>query len=364
MKRTILTFTLAALALVSPLAFGQTSGGVATVPGQVYSTQLNPATAVTSEAGAVTNPSSNFIINVTGGPVICPAGDLQYMNSSQLTLNASTTYLLVWNCLNEQLYVKTGVTGPGSPSTSSGTYQNYPGTPTNLLFADWNRGELALNTIVCGSTNCGNTSNGTLTDQRSASNFPIVTDWTEFVPAVGACSSTVSGNSTGTNGNTVVGASSISVVQAQTSVTGTNTHTYNCHIPLPTKLTAGKGVVAVNDVTWFYGVQTTNLGTQSTADWTAGSITLPAAGASETPSTVTPVALGGTITLTPLVASFNTATTTAGAFYSEKIGFGTPFALNTDLYDPNFTITLVLAATSAQITNTPGFNVHYAFIPF
>jgi hypothetical protein len=355
------------LAALASLAFAQ---GVATVPGQIISSQLNPATVTTSAAGTVSNPSSNFIIDVTGGPIVCPGGDLQYMNASQLTLNASTTYLLVWNCYNlPSLYVKTGVTGPGSPSTSSGTYQNYPGTPTNLLYADPTKGELAINTIVCGSTNCGNTSNGSLTDNRTAANFPIVTDWFEFVPA-GACAGTVSGNSTGTNGSTVVG--SVAVVQDDTSASGTNTHTYLCHIPLPSKTTANKGVVNILDATFFYGVQTAALGTQA-ATLASGylngvavfqSTAFPAAGASETASSAYARADTGTAAWTPAVASFNTATTTAGQFYSEKFAPGSTLTLDTDLSDLMLVVTLQCAATTATITNTPGFIVHYAFIPF
>jgi len=88
-----------------------------------------------------------------------------------MTLNANNTYLLVWNGVNEQLYVKQAVTGPGSPSASSGTFVNVPGQPNASLFAVPGV-EVPLNTIVCGTTNCGNTANGSLTDVRPLSAFP------------------------------------------------------------------------------------------------------------------------------------------------------------------------------------------------
>jgi hypothetical protein len=351
-------------ALAAPLAFGQ---GVTTVVGQTFPSQLNPATAITSQAGAVTNPSSNFVINITGGPIVCVGGELQYINAAQMTLTANTTNLLVYNCAtNPPLYTKTAVTGPGSNGTSQ---LNQPGNPTSLLFATPGV-ETALATIVCGSTNCGNTSNGSITDNRNVNNFPIITDWFEFVPAP-ACAGSVSGNSTGTNGTTTAGG--VAVVQDQTSATGTNTHTYSCHIPLPSKLTANKGVVNVLDATFFYGVQTAALGTQvaTLASGTLNTVAVfqstafPTPAASETASSAYARADSGTAVLTPVVASFNTATTTAGQFYSEKFApaAGT-LSLNTDLSDVMLVVTLQCAATTATITNSPGFIVHYAFIPF
>jgi hypothetical protein len=363
-KHKLAVFALLAAVLTSA-AFGQ----VATVVGQTNPSQLNPATATTSQAGAVTNPSSNFIINISPGPVACGGGELHYLNASQMTLQANTTNLLVYACNNAaHLYAKQAVTGPGSPSTSSGASLNSPGTPTSLLFAA--PGEYSIATVVCGATNCGNTSNGTITDNRVAGEFPIITDWFEFVPAP-ACAGSVSGNSTGTNGTTTVG--SVAVVQDDTSASGTNTHTYMCHIPLPSKLTANHGVVNILDATFFYGVQSAALGTQAAtlASGTLNSVAVfqstafPAAAASETASAAYARADTGTAVFTPAVASFNTATTTAGQFYSEKFApaAGT-LSLNTDLSDVMLVVTLQCAATTATITNTPGFIVHYAFIPF
>lgn len=199
-----------------------------------------------------------------------------------------------------------------------------------------------------------------------ASQWENVVDTLLFVPA-SACVSSVSGNSTGTNGLTSTGASVTAVMQAQTSATGTNTHTYSCAIPVPTRVNVSRAAYLA-DVTFFYGVQGTALGTQVTtlASGTLnsvivfGKITMPTAGASETASTVAPVrADAGTAAWTPAVASFNTATTTAGAFYSEKFAPATPFALAADGTQYLINIALLGTATSATTTNTPGFLVHY-----
>lgn len=188
-----------------------------------------------------------------------------------------------------------------------------------------------------------------------------------------ACKSSVSGNSTGTNGATSAGTSLLGVEQAQTSATGTNTHTYVCNIQLPSYL-YGRGAV-ITDVVFYYGVQTTALGTQvaTLASGTINSQTVfsyidyPAAGASETASTVAPVrADSGTLVIAPVVASFNVATTTAGGFYSAKFtpASGIPYPVSaTDRRQLLFAVALLNTATSATITNSPGFAVHYAYKP-
>lgn len=185
----------------------------------------------------------------------------------------------------------------------------------------------------------------------------------------GACATGVSGNGSGTQQLTTVGASFAPVIQASTSGVGTNTHTFTCNIAPPTYLvTSGTGVV-ITDATFFYGVQTTGLGTQAAvlASGTMNGVIvfsyvdLPTAGASETPSTVTPVrADSGTLTIAPAVASFNVATTTAGAFYSAKFtpasGTLVHKTVNRALW---MVVSLLNTATSATVTNSPGVLVHY-----
>ncbi len=178
----------------------------------------------------------------------------------------------------------------------------------------------------------------------------------------GACQQVVSGNSTGTNGQTVVGASNTPVIMSSTSASGTNTHSYLCNISPVVRPSY------VVDATFYYGVDVSSLGTQANvlASGTLngsivfGSITYPSPGASETPSSVTPVrADSGTLTIAPVVASFNVTSTTAGSFYSVKFTPASPIAVTADHVQLLLTVTLQAAATTATITDSPGVFVRY-----
>lgn len=146
-------------------------GGVATVVGGVSAINQFGAAVSTGVAGAVTNPASNFVMNVAGGAVYF-GGNVQTIAHSTLTLPASSTNLIVWNGFKEQLYSKQAVTGPGSQGTNA---INGPGFPTALLFADPNQGEIPLATVVCNATACGNGGNGSITDNRPLAAFPMGT---------------------------------------------------------------------------------------------------------------------------------------------------------------------------------------------
>lgn len=184
----------------------------------------------------------------------------------------------------------------------------------------------------------------------------------------GGCFSAVSGNASGTNGLTVAGTSSTPVIQASTSATGTNTHTYVCNISPPNAvITTGAGI-AIVDAVFMYGVQTSNLGTQAAtlasgtmnSSTVFSSITYPTPAAAETPTTVAPArADSGTLVIAPVVGSANVATTTAGAFYSTRFTPATPVVWETDLKQLLLTVTLQAAATSATVTNSPGVLVHF-----
>lgn len=143
-------------------------GGVTTIVGATQAINQFAPTTATGQAGSVTNPSSNFVVQVQAGPIYY-GGNEQFLAQSQMTLPASSTNLIVWNGLREQLYAKQAVTGPGSNGTSA---INGPGNPATLLFADPNQGEIALATVVCNATACGNGGNGTITDNRTTTNFP------------------------------------------------------------------------------------------------------------------------------------------------------------------------------------------------
>jgi len=139
--------------------------GATQVPGfaamSVNSTSFSPAVTA-GAAGTVTNPASNFLIQVDGGPVFCSGGE-DSIAESNITLNASTTYLIVYNCVSGAVYAKVGVTAPGTQSPDQ------PGVPPKLLFPLPN--EVSLATVVCNATACGN-GGGSITDSRTATNFP------------------------------------------------------------------------------------------------------------------------------------------------------------------------------------------------
>lgn len=113
----------------------------------------------TGAAGTVTNPGGALVVQVDGGPVWCAGGQDQ-IPEDNVTLTASNTFLIVYNCQQNLVYAKTAVTAPGTPSP------NQPGVPATLLFASF--GEVPLATVVCGASSCG-----TITDNRPLGAFPI-----------------------------------------------------------------------------------------------------------------------------------------------------------------------------------------------
>lgn len=212
--------------------------------------------------------------------------------------------------------------------------------------------------------------------QCTASTWMNVIDGIEFVQASSCAYSTSGGTlatpTFGAAGNTALGLINASatitpVYQIATTSSGTATNTLTCQVPVPSRVNAARGSYLV-DATFFYGVQQTGLGTQ-VAVLASGTmngqavftkVALPVAAASETASTVTPVrADAGTLLITPVVASSNVATTTAGGFYSVKFTPATPIALTTDLTAYYVNATFLATASSATTINTPGMLIHY-----
>jgi hypothetical protein len=141
--------------------------GAAQVPGFAAAATNASAPAAIGNALAVTNPASNFLVLVQGGPLYCN-GALAEIGQSTIQLAASTTYLIVGNCAQQVVYAKTGVTGPGSVVGTSSV-----GTPASLLFAIPGV-EVPVATVVCNATACGNGGNGSITDNRPLANFPAL----------------------------------------------------------------------------------------------------------------------------------------------------------------------------------------------
>lgn len=150
-----------------------------------------------------------------------------------------------------------------------------------------------------------------------------------------------------------IGASNVMVVNSVTNAAA-GTDTMTCNIWVPTNVSLGEGSFIV-DVTAMVGSQTvapTSVGTV-----TLGTISFPAAATVETPSTVTPVALGGTLTTTSPTAI--TTVTTAGSFLSIKTTPGTAIRLDNSLQLIQYTLPLLQSAASAMTVNSPGLIVHY-----
>lgn len=172
-------------------------------------------------------------------------------------------------------------------------------------------------------------------------------------------------------GLNVVGASSVPVMQvATTNAAVVSTNTISCVINPPSTIgITGRGVNLTSaDV--FYGIQQTG-GVNATQLSVAASgtfngttvfdkIAMPAPGAAETPSTVTPVrADAGSLAYNPAAASFNSLVTTAGSFFTQRFTPATPFGLTTDetIYHINFSV--LCNTTQATTINVAGVMVHF-----
>lgn len=205
--------------------------------------------------------------------------------------------------------------------------------------------------VFVGPGSCfGSTSGGTLTTPAAVTNVNVyATTWTGLI------------NSSATPPGTPV-------LQIATTSAGTATNTASCQIPLPSRTNASRGVY-VADATWVYGLQQTGANATQVAVEASGTlngivafgkIVLPAPAASETPSTVAQArADAGTIVLTPAKAAFNAATTTTGAFATQKIAPGAPFGLTTDLTLYYANLTVLETASSASTLQVAGVMIHY-----
>lgn len=185
----------------------------------------------------------------------------------------------------------------------------------------------------------------------------------------GKCNGSTSGGGavTGASGMTTFGASATPVAQITGSDPSSFTLTLVCDISPPNAvITTGSGL-AITEAVFAYG-QAQLLGTQSAtlASGTLngatvfGTITYPAAGAAETPSTVAPVrADSGTLLITPVVASFNNTSTTAGSFYTMRFTPATPIAWKTNLVQLLLTVRVTALTGLETSFNTPGVLVKF-----
>lgn len=134
------------------------------------------------------------------------------------------------------------------------------------------------------------------------------------------------------------------------------TLTLTCNLPIDTAVQATRGAVVV-DIEAYVGSQTVAPTSVGTA--TFGTITFPTPATSETASTVSPVAAGGTLVTTSPTQI--TSVTSAGAFLSIKSvpAAASPIILQTDHQVLIYSLPLAQSAASAMTVNTPGLLVHW-----
>ncbi len=184
------------------------------------------------------------------------------------------------------------------------------------------------------------------------------TDGAFFVPAGAGCMEAASA-SAGTGDGTIVLDGSVPALKG--AATAAAHLVFTCTFQVPgTRLTSTKGIT-LTDITYLYGPQTT--APTSMVASTFASFTAPAPGTSETAASATLVTAGGSLTQTPVVASANLTAQSAGKYFSEKVSFGTPVAVNTDLQTFVFTFELDQSAGATTVVTTPGFWVHYTSSP-
>ena len=353
MRKLTSILTVAVAALLLAVGFSSTP-----LQGQGYSGALPN----------VLTPASGLVVTYTAGTV--SSGGLQTaITGSTVTVsntqtdcsapNYASCNFVYWNS-GSSLATTTSITTAFAPGNVIIAYVTATGgNVTAVTPASWMPAAAGVSTYPNGATN---------------------TAGAYWVPP-GNCYYTTSGGTFAAQTNVGVagatglglvasasGVGTVPVLQVATTNSGTATNTITCLINPPSTVgVTGRGVNLV-DATMFYGVQQTGLGTQAAvlASGTMNGqavftkVAFPTAAGAETPSTVAPVrADSGTLVITPVVASSNVNTTTAGAFYSIKFAPATTFSLSTDLTQYYVNLTLLATATSATTINTPGVMIHY-----
>ncbi len=183
------------------------------------------------------------------------------------------------------------------------------------------------------------------------------------------CNGSTAGSRKTGSGLVVAGLSFTPVVAIVADPAGesTTTATIICTITPPSWIvTTGTGL-AIQDAVFMFTPETT-MGTSTSVVGSGtlngatvfGSITYPAAGATETPTDVTPArADSGNLTILPVAGSIPTTTTTAGSFYSIKFTPASPIVWKTDLKQLLLTVTLPTIAGLQTQVDSSGVLVHF-----
>lgn len=193
---------------------------------------------------------------------------------------------------------------------------------------------------------------------------PALTDFEVFVPAanLGCVMSNPTG-SAGSGNNTFIIDGSVPALKGS-STAGAATVQVSCNLSAAMRTMAGKGIT-LTSIAVVYGVQTTTATSMATP--TISLFNAPVSSTSETASSATLVTttglVGGTLTMTPPVASANLTAVSAGQYYTENIALGTPITMNSDLRTYVLTFAILQSASAIQIMTVPGIWLRGTQIP-
>lgn len=194
---------------------------------------------------------------------------------------------------------------------------------------------------------------------------PELTDFEVFVPAANLdCVMNNPTGSAGTGNNTFILDGAVPALKGSTTA-GAGTVQVNCNLSAALRTTASKGIT-LTSMAVVYGIQTTTATSMATP--TISLFNAPVSSTSETASSATLVTttglVGGTLTMTPPVASANLTAVSAGQYYTENIALGTPITMNSDLRTYVLTFAVLQSASSIQIMTVPGIWLRGTQIPF
>ncbi len=250
--------------------------------------------------------------------------------------------------------------GAGSPCTA--TTQSY--LPIIVV------GSVGNNQQNGGVWNCFSsagvqaTSTGLWYMTNAPEDGPALTDFEIFVPATGICSSNITTGSAGTGNATTVLDGSVPAFKLSSTASAAGLN-LDCNLTAAMRTLAGKGITLTN-MSVIYSIQTTTATSMSTP--TISLFNAPAASTSETASSATLVTtaalVGGTLTMTPPVASANLTAVSAGQYYTQNISLGTPIQMNSDLRTYVFHFQVNQSASAIQIMTVPGIWLRGTYIPF
>jgi len=293
----ILVVCLSLAALHSPLAFGQGAAGPV-LGGTNYNTL----------ASAFSDPSVSW--GATGLTLNYSSGTV-YQNGSGAAVTANTLTL--------------------TSNLPTCTQAGIQGGACNIIY--WGGGSSLLNTAsyataavpgnrilyYCSTNSSGNITGCYPTELDVNGAIPVTYGDAAFFVQPSACFMTPT-TTAFTSGPALVRTSANNqVLQAITNTTA-GTVSLTCDVTFGGRTTSGLGFQAT-DIELFYGVQGSAFSSIAAATVATVTFAQPGASASSAVS-----AVGTSYTVTP--ASLQTATTTSGNCYDEKVAFGTPFTYN------------------------------------